>query len=372
MIRPVVGAPGRRFRADPVDEAFGPGDPYPGADPGLQRQAGPGPFGRLAGAAQAPGEAGQQAVDGAPAVGAHTDDGELTGVRRQLLMQPPRVRLAERDGDLGPVGDRLDPGPRPRRRREPAGHDLARRPQVAAQHEAQRGGRSGEMGHGWMVRPGDARGQLLGLISQSAGDQQLGALVDETGRLAPRAGHVRHGPEGVLGDLGAPLDVPGNDVAARLREPQLGLQLGRVEHAGGERPGRRELGVEPGELPGADQFCQLAGAQQRLNHGGEGQPVAGEHLVDDRPALGQMVGAQRRQQIAADGDAELVRLSEPPRDAERLLRIAPRAADHLAERQLARQGREDTHAAGRIGIRDTVQLPFEQRDEAGVGLAPLA
>jgi hypothetical protein len=111
MIRSVAGALGGRFGADPVDEPLGPGDPYLRADPGLQRQAGPGPFGRLAGAAQAQGEAGQQAVDGAPAVGAHTDDGELAGVRRQLLVQPPGVRLAERDGDLRPVGDRLDPGP---------------------------------------------------------------------------------------------------------------------------------------------------------------------------------------------------------------------------------------------------------------------
>ena len=188
----------------------------------------------------------------------------------------------------------------------------------------------------------------------------------------PRAGHVGHGPEGVPSDLGAPRDVPGDDIAARLREPQLRLQLGRVEHAGGELPDRRELGIEPGELPGADAFRQPAGAQQRLNHRCESRPVAGEHLVDDRPALSQMVGAQPGQQVAADGDAELVRLAEPPRDAERLLRVAPRAADHLAERQLAREGREDTHPAGRIGSGYPVQLPFEQRDEAGIGLAPLA
>jgi class 3 adenylate cyclase len=63
MIRSVAGALGGRFGADPVDEPLGPGDPYLRADPGLQRQAGPGPFGRLAAAAQAPGEAGPQAFD---------------------------------------------------------------------------------------------------------------------------------------------------------------------------------------------------------------------------------------------------------------------------------------------------------------------
>jgi len=37
MIRPVAAALGGCLRADPVDEALGPGDPYLGADPCLQR-----------------------------------------------------------------------------------------------------------------------------------------------------------------------------------------------------------------------------------------------------------------------------------------------------------------------------------------------
>jgi hypothetical protein len=47
----------RRLRGrDPVDKVFGPGDPYLGADPGLERQAGLGSFGGFVGAAEAPGE----------------------------------------------------------------------------------------------------------------------------------------------------------------------------------------------------------------------------------------------------------------------------------------------------------------------------
>ena len=57
------------------------------------------------GLAEAPGEPGQQAVDGASAVTGHPDDGELAGVWRELVIQPPGVGEAQRGGDLGPDGD---------------------------------------------------------------------------------------------------------------------------------------------------------------------------------------------------------------------------------------------------------------------------
>jgi hypothetical protein len=71
-----------------VDELFGPGDPYGGADAGFQGQAGLGAFGGLTGAAKAPGQPGQQAVDSASAVEPDADDGKLARVRCELVIQP--------------------------------------------------------------------------------------------------------------------------------------------------------------------------------------------------------------------------------------------------------------------------------------------
>src|SRR5690242_4584639 len=110
---------------DLVDEILSPGDPDGGADAGLQRQAGPGAFGGLTGAAKTPGQPGQQAVDTATAVEPDADDGKLACVWCELVVQPLGVGDTERDGDLGPVGDGLDPGPRSRGRCEPAKGDLA-------------------------------------------------------------------------------------------------------------------------------------------------------------------------------------------------------------------------------------------------------
>src|SRR5262252_4662279 len=90
-------------------------------------------------------EPGQQAVDGSAAVGDHADNGQLGGVRYELIVQPGRVRDPQYGRDLGPVGDRLHPGPRPRRWREPAGYDLACPLESAALGEAQGRGRGGEM-----------------------------------------------------------------------------------------------------------------------------------------------------------------------------------------------------------------------------------
>ena len=107
--KPAVGEPG--VGGDPADEILGPADPDLRADPGFQREAGLGEGGRLVGPAEAPGEPGQQAVDGASAVTGHPDNGKLAGVRCELVIQPPGVGEAERGGDLGPEGDRLGPGP---------------------------------------------------------------------------------------------------------------------------------------------------------------------------------------------------------------------------------------------------------------------
>ena len=98
--RPQV-AEGFWDRIDLVDELFGPGDPYGGADAGLQGQASLRAFGGLTGAAKVPGQPGQQAVDSASAVEPNADDGKLAGVRRELVIQPLGVGGTERDGDLG-------------------------------------------------------------------------------------------------------------------------------------------------------------------------------------------------------------------------------------------------------------------------------
>jgi hypothetical protein len=95
--------------------------------------------------------------------------------------------------------------------------------------EAQGGGGSGEVRHGRMIWPGSARGQFLGVICEHARGQQLGAFMDEAGRLLPDSSDVDQLLEGVLADLRAAFDVPGSDIAARLREPQLALELGRVQ-----------------------------------------------------------------------------------------------------------------------------------------------
>ena len=97
--------------SDPGNQLLGPGDPDPGANPSLKRQAGPGAAGRLIKSAELPGKPGEQAVDGPAAVRAGTHDGELARSGDELAAQPVRVGDAQFDGDLGPVGDRLDTGP---------------------------------------------------------------------------------------------------------------------------------------------------------------------------------------------------------------------------------------------------------------------
>ena len=182
-----------------------------------RREAGLGEGGRLVWPAEAPGEPGQQAVDGASAVAGHPDDGELAGVQCELVIQPRGVGEAERGGDLSPEGDRLGPGPRPRRWREPAGRDLARLLPVATQREAQRGSGGGEVWHGRVVRLGHARGQLLSVIRERAGEEHHAVVHDDPLRFPPGVARVLQGAEHNLSNSAAALGVPGGQVAARLR-----------------------------------------------------------------------------------------------------------------------------------------------------------
>jgi hypothetical protein len=80
-----------RLGGDPVEEVSGPGDPSLGADAGFQGQARSGSFGGLVGAAEPPGQSGQQAVDGAVAVGARADDGQLARAGNEPVPQPIEV-----------------------------------------------------------------------------------------------------------------------------------------------------------------------------------------------------------------------------------------------------------------------------------------
>jgi hypothetical protein len=79
-----------------------------------------------------------------------------------------------------------------------------------------------------------------------------------------------------------------------------------------------------------------------------------------------------REQVGADGDTELFGLAELPRGVEGFVRVTPSADCCLVGVQLSGEGGEDADAAGGIPAADPAQLPFQQRDEAGVGLAPFA
>lgn len=166
-------------------------------------------------APKTPGEPSKQAVDGSAAVSDMTDDGPLAGVRRELSILPGRIRVTQSGSDLRPVGDCLDPRPRSRRRREPAGCDLACPLDVAAMREAQRGGGSGEVGNGRMVRMGQTLRYLLGVIGERAGEKHLAAFQDEPVWFQPGGTQVQQGLVAKLNEFSATLDVPGDEIAAQ-------------------------------------------------------------------------------------------------------------------------------------------------------------
>ena len=114
-------------------------------------------------------------------------------------------------------------------------------------------------------------------------------------------------------------------MAARLRRVQLLLQLGRAEYVGSELPHLGELALNRASSP---QRIRSVSRLARTIVSATGVSFARSpcsisvmtarillHLVKDR----------RRENIGADGDAELLRSAEPPRLVEGLVRVAPAA-----------------------------------------------
>jgi hypothetical protein len=77
-----------------------------------------------------------------------------------------------------------------------------------------------------MIRLGKPCGQLFGVITQRTGDERDTALQDDPLRFPPRVGQASQRLETKLGEAGAALGVAGDQIAARLHEVQLPLQLG--------------------------------------------------------------------------------------------------------------------------------------------------
>jgi len=97
------------------------------------------------------------------------------------------------------------------------------------------------------------------VVGERAGQEHPAAVQDEPAWFAPGGAQVLLGMMARLHKVGAAFDVPGDEIAARFYHAQRYLQLGRVEHIGSQPPGMGELGVEPGELPGADPFGEQPG-----------------------------------------------------------------------------------------------------------------
>ena len=74
-----------------------------------------------------------------------------------------------------------------------------------------------------MVRPGQERGDLLGVVGERAGKQHLAAVQDEPDRLPPGGAQVQQELIAKLKEPDAVLKVPADEITASSHEAQLCL-----------------------------------------------------------------------------------------------------------------------------------------------------